>query len=69
MSHWRFSRRFEVADKEQQRNSRERQPRDDAEAIHEREEAHLMLKLLIQVAVRGGGGIRARESFRDQIIR
>jgi hypothetical protein len=46
MSCGRFSGRPETPDKQQQKNCSQRQPRNDTEAIHERQETHLMLQLL-----------------------
>src|SRR5580658_9766687 len=69
MTSRRFSRRFEASDKQQQRDCCQRQPRNDAEAIHERQKTDLMLQLLVDIAVRGGGRVRTRKSFRHQVVR
>src|SRR5207302_334514 len=68
MSCGRLPRRLEMADKQQQRNCGQGQPRNDTEAIHERQKTHLMLQLLVQIAVGGGCCVRTRESFRHEIV-
>ena len=51
MSGWRFARWFEVANREKERDGCRCDPREDAEAVHERQQAHLMLKLLEDTAL------------------
>jgi hypothetical protein len=64
----RLARRFEAPDEEQQWYGGERQPSDDAEAIHESEEAYLMLQLLVQVSMRSAGGIGTGEFTMNKIM-
>jgi hypothetical protein len=54
----RLSGRLETLNEHQQKNRRQRQPCNDTEAIHKRQQTHLMLKLLVEVTLRGGRGIR-----------
>ncbi len=53
MPHRRFPGGFKVANREKQRDGCQRKPRKDAEAVHEGQQAHLMLQLLKEAALRG----------------
>jgi hypothetical protein len=58
MSGLRLSCWSETLDQQEQRDSAKCQPGNDTEAIHKRQQTHLMLKLLVEVTLRGGRGIR-----------
>ena len=53
MGGWRLPGGFEVAYREQQRDGGQREPLQDAEAVHECQQTHLMLELLEEAALRG----------------
>jgi hypothetical protein len=65
----RFTRRLEVANREKQWEGRQREPRNDAEAVHESQQAYLMLELPKDAALRSYRGIRACEPLADEVIR
>ena len=65
----RLSGRLETPNEQQQKDRRQCQPRNDTEAIHKRQQTHLMLKLLVEVTLRGGRGIRTRKTLGHEIIR
>ena len=69
MSRGRPSAWLEMPNKKEQRHCRQRQPRNDAEAIHERQKTDLMLQLLVDIAIRGGCRVRTRKPFRHQVVR
>ena len=68
MSCARLPRGLETLDQQEQRDSTKCQPRDHTEAIHERQQADLMLQLLIEKSLRGCCCVRTRESLRYQVI-
>jgi hypothetical protein len=68
MSCARRPRGFETLDQQEQRDSAKCQPCDHTEAIHERQQADLMLQLLIEKSVRRCGRVRTRVSLRYQVI-
>jgi hypothetical protein len=69
MSSRRLCCRLETPDKQQQRDCGQCQPRNDTEAIHEGQEIHLTLKLLVQIPLRSDSGVRTGEALRNEIVR
>jgi hypothetical protein len=52
MPNWRLSRRFEIANRKKQRDGCQGDPCKDAEGVHKRQQADLMLELLKDAALR-----------------
>jgi len=50
--------RLEMPDQKQQRDHGQGQPRNAPEAIHEGQQTHLTLQLLVEVSMCGGYGVR-----------
>ena len=48
----RFPRRFEIADRKEHRYRSQRDPCQDAERVHERQQVHLMLELMEDTTLR-----------------
>lgn len=69
MSRRRLSRRLETPNKQQQRDCGQCQPRNDTETVHEGQETHLTLKLLVQIFLRSDSGVRTGEALRNEIVR
>ena len=69
MADWGFSCGLEATDQKHQGQSGQCDPANDAEAIHEGQEADLMLELLIEVRGCRARRIRSRKSLLHQMIR
>jgi len=58
---------LEIANECNQRDTRKCDPRSDAKAVHERQQAHLMLELPEETRVGGCRGVRSGEALANQV--